>query len=183
MLTLALSMVDLRPADEARRARRLRRLQRRPADAARPEAARRRRSATCSTLLTIVVADGRRAARCASSSTSTRGLRDAGGARERAARRIPRRLGAARDGDQLRARRVLRRPRRRAGRALARPHRAELQLLDDLGRVRLRRHPRRLAERRRGLRRQHRARGRALVLEPRTSRTPGSSRSACSCSS
>ena len=40
---------------------------------------------------------------------STRGLVDAGGARERAARRVPRRLGAPGDGDQLPARGVLRR--------------------------------------------------------------------------
>ena len=58
-----------------------------------------------------------------------------------------------RDGDQLRARGVLRRPRRRARRHVARPHRAQLQLLDHLGRVRLRRHPRRLAQRGRGVRR------------------------------
>jgi hypothetical protein len=38
-------------------------------------------------------------------------------------------------------------------------------LLDDLGRVRLRRHPRRLAERARGVRRVHRAGGGALVLQ------------------
>ena len=55
--------------------------------------------------------------------------------------------------------------RRRAGGAVARPHRPELQLLDDLGRVRLRRHPGRLAERAGGVRGQHRARGGALVLQ------------------
>ena len=48
----------------------------------------------------------------------------------------------------------------------ARPHRADLHLLDHLRRVRLRRHPRRPPQRRGGLRRLTGARARALVLEP-----------------
>ena len=48
----------------------------------------------------------------------------AGGARERAARRVPRRLGAPGDDDQLPACGLLRRHRRRAGGDVARPHRA-----------------------------------------------------------
>ncbi len=153
----------LRRAREDRGARRLRRLQHGPAHAVRPEPAR------CPRGLCDVQRDGHhhRAARAAGASLFRFDARpgEPGDARQRVARRVPRRLGAARDGGELRARCVCRRRRRRAGRHVARPHRPELQLLDDVRRIRLRCHPRRLAKCARGVRGVHRARSRAFVFE------------------
>ena len=59
-----------------------------------------------------------------------------------------------------------RRHRRRAGRALARPHRPRFRVLDDVGRVRLPRDPERVRERDRRVRRRRAPRTRALVLQP-----------------
>ncbi len=172
---------DLRPADEARGPRRLRRLQRRPADAARPEAARRPRR------LRPLPADHLRRDACRAGDANL--LRqharpgDARGARQRAARRVPRRLGASGDGDQLRRRRVLRRPRRRAGRPLARPHRARTSAT---GRPRASSSSSPSSPAGRASPRCSSpapcSRSCARSRAP-TSRTPGSSRSACSCCS
>src|SRR5690606_11434134 len=87
-----------------------------------------------------------------------------GGARERASRRVPRRLGAPAARHRLHHRGLPRRGGRRAHRPRARPCRAQLQLLDDVRRVRLPRHPRRPPQRGGGVRGGAPARARPLLL-------------------
>src|SRR5207248_8446439 len=86
--------------------------------------------------------------------------------RQRVARRVPRRVGAASGLPELpRGSRGFR-DRRRAGGARGRSHRPGDGLLDHLRRVRLRRHAERVRERRRAVRRGRRVRGAAQLRLP-----------------
>ena len=135
----------VRAADEDRGDGRLGRLQRGPRDPVRLEGAR------CPLALPAVGGDGDRRVRA--DGAGARLLRFAARpavarcARQRAAHRIPRHLGGQHRRLELRDRCRSRRRRRGAGSDGAGPHRPELQLLDDLRRIRVRRHPGRAPQR------------------------------------